>query len=122
MDAYESFVVLAGHVTAIKSAPAGCYLTLCNQDGFFPVLVTPALAQQVGHLLYPAARVRVTGRSRSYYHQRRQANQVVIEAEHIASTEGDELPAAGLLPLLNLTMAYLWQSVGELQLVYLKEG
>lgn len=123
MDAYESLVVLAGQITTVKPAPTGCYLTLCNQDGFFMVQVTPALAQRVGHLLHPAARVCVIGRPLSYYHQRRQANQVVIEAERIAPAEAGGLPVAGLLPLIKLATAYLSHlTVGELQPVYLKEG
>ena len=109
MDAYDSFVVLVGQITAVKPAPTGYYLTLCNRDGFFPVQVPPALARQVDHLLCLAARVWVSGRPRSYYHQRRQANQVVIEAERIAPAEGDGLPAADLPPL-------------ELALDYLAEG
>ena len=90
---------------------------------FFPVQVTPALARSVGHLLCPATRVWVTGRPLSYYHQRRQANQVVIDAERIAPAEGSGLPVAGLLPLLKLAMAHLSQTAaGDLQPVYLKEG
>jgi hypothetical protein len=65
----------------------------------------------------------VIGRPLSYYHQRRQANQVVIEAERIASAEADGLPVAGLLPLIKLATVYLSHlTVGELQPVYLKEG
>ena len=118
MDSYDSFVILAGQITAVNPAPSGCYLTLCNQDGFFPVQVNPILARNTGHLLCPAARVCVTGRARSFYHQRRQANQTVIEAVGIAPAEEDELPEAGLLSLLKLTMAHLSQStVGQLQLI-----
>ena len=122
MDEYASFVVLAGQITTVKPASAGYYLTLCNQDGFFPIQVNSVLARRAGHLLRPARRIWVTGRPFSFFHHRRQANQVVVEAERIAPADGDGLLAAGLLPLLKPAVAYLSElKVGELQSVYLKE-
>lgn len=123
MDDSDSFVILAGQITAVKPAPSGCYLTLCNQDGFFSIQVNPTLAGSSGHLLCPTARVWVTGRPRSYYHQRRQTNQVVIEAERIAPAEEGGLPAAGLLSFLERVLSYLSRpAAANLRPVCQKEG